>query len=571
MSAPSAAGRPNISRLIVPAVAIAFLLWAAVFIWRTSIVAIDGRRYFSLFDDAMISMRYAWNSAHGAGPVWNPGERVEGYTNPLMVLVMTAFCFLPDNRVAVVAVQFFGVFTVLATAWVTAILSGLLSDGPGLPAPRRIPWLVFAGVLAYYPLVFFSLMGMETGLAALLLATAACLAVMADRTGRLRYFVLLGVANGLMFLARPDTAIFAAVILLHGFIQARSSGRWRRESLQGSLIALAVFLAVAIGSRLLAYAYYGSLMPNTYLLKLDGVPLPVRLANGFAFIGHYISQTFPLLALCCAGMVIDTGRERWLLGLVPIFAVAYQVWVGGDPWPYWRIMASAYPLLLVTAVRTAEALARTAWHSSGERAFSRKHPRLASVPLVVAAVILVALGNANRSFVREIIGIAEPYSVGDNRNNVNIAVAIREITTDDATIGVFWAGAIPYYSGRRAIDFLGKNDSYIASLPPDLSGAVSWAGISSMPGHNKYDLQYSIGLLQPTYVQGLRWGLQDLTAWGESGRYIPVTYKGVFLLLWNGSRQVRWENLGTASIPASVTGNGWRTLYHKSRSIPLRL
>ena len=56
-----------------------FAFWAIAFIHRTSVVAVDGRRYFVLVDDAMISMRYAWNLSHGNGLVWNPGEYVEGY------------------------------------------------------------------------------------------------------------------------------------------------------------------------------------------------------------------------------------------------------------------------------------------------------------------------------------------------------------------------------------------------------------------------------------------------------------------------------------------------------------
>src|ERR1700682_3186644 len=74
---------------------VAFLIYAALFIYRTSFV-VHGERYFSLFDDAMISMRYARNLAHGYGLVWNPGgERVEGYTNPLWVLFMAMVHFLP--------------------------------------------------------------------------------------------------------------------------------------------------------------------------------------------------------------------------------------------------------------------------------------------------------------------------------------------------------------------------------------------------------------------------------------------------------------------------------------------
>src|SRR5512138_1556369 len=49
---------------------------------------IEGKTYYVLFDDAMISMRYAYNLAHGNGLVWNAGERVEGFTNPLWVFYM---------------------------------------------------------------------------------------------------------------------------------------------------------------------------------------------------------------------------------------------------------------------------------------------------------------------------------------------------------------------------------------------------------------------------------------------------------------------------------------------------
>ena len=65
-------------------------LWYAAFIGRTTFV-IGGTRYFCLFDDAMISMRYARNLVHGLGLVYNPGDRpVEGITNPLWTLIMAA-------------------------------------------------------------------------------------------------------------------------------------------------------------------------------------------------------------------------------------------------------------------------------------------------------------------------------------------------------------------------------------------------------------------------------------------------------------------------------------------------
>src|SRR5262245_5019364 len=43
----------------------------------------------NISDDAMTSMQYAKNLAHGKGLVFNVGERVEGYTNFLWVIAMT--------------------------------------------------------------------------------------------------------------------------------------------------------------------------------------------------------------------------------------------------------------------------------------------------------------------------------------------------------------------------------------------------------------------------------------------------------------------------------------------------
>ena len=53
-------------------------------------VVLIGYAWFNRFiqDDAFISFRYASNWIHGNGLVWNPGERVEGYTNFLWTLLI---------------------------------------------------------------------------------------------------------------------------------------------------------------------------------------------------------------------------------------------------------------------------------------------------------------------------------------------------------------------------------------------------------------------------------------------------------------------------------------------------
>src|ERR671916_2497507 len=103
-----------------------FVAWASLFIYESSFVGIDGKRYFCLFDDAMISMRYAWNLSHGFGLVWNPGEYVEGYTNPLMTLLMSLPTLLFDKVGAVLAVQILGIVFMLVNAYLVMSIADQL-------------------------------------------------------------------------------------------------------------------------------------------------------------------------------------------------------------------------------------------------------------------------------------------------------------------------------------------------------------------------------------------------------------------------------------------------------------
>ena len=62
-----------------------FLLAAAVAV-AAGVAAAAARAW--VCDDAFISFRYALNLVRGQGLVFNPGERVEGYSNPLWTILM---------------------------------------------------------------------------------------------------------------------------------------------------------------------------------------------------------------------------------------------------------------------------------------------------------------------------------------------------------------------------------------------------------------------------------------------------------------------------------------------------
>jgi len=49
-------------------------------------------------DDPLITLRYAANVVHGLGPVFNAGQRVEGFTSPLHLLVSIGVFLVPGGH-----------------------------------------------------------------------------------------------------------------------------------------------------------------------------------------------------------------------------------------------------------------------------------------------------------------------------------------------------------------------------------------------------------------------------------------------------------------------------------------
>jgi arabinofuranosyltransferase len=513
-----------------------YVVWAGLFIYHSSYIAIDGHRYFGLFDDAMISMRYAWNFAHGLGLVWNGGERVEGYSNLLMTLVMSLASLFFDRRLSVLAVQILGIPTVLGAAWLArritdrAIGSGISSSFYGI--------LVFASVLFYYPLSYWTLMGMETGLLTLLILACAWFGIRWVQEGRRRDLISMSIAAGLAFLTRNDSVILSGVVFAYAALASGAFGGdvENRIDLLRAAALVAAFIIVQTAFR---FAYYGALLPNTYILKLTGYPLNIRLIDGSRFVLEFLGQTWPIFVLAALAFRRGPNSMRVMLLVIMFTALAYQIYVGGDPWNSWRILAPGMPGLFILA---AEGASATIALVPGLRP-----PAYAAS--LSAVLLLGALYVADLPFLPD-MAVRGPTSAAiANRTNTNAAIAIDALTQPEASVGVIWAGTLPYYVDRYAVDYLGKSDAYIAHLKADVSGSSGWGSQISVPGHNKYDLDYSIVQRRPTYSQVFSWGYATVRPYFVEN-YVRVEYHGaagtktIFLL--KDSPLVCWESCKSA-------------------------
>lgn len=535
----------KLENAILVIICIGFVVYGTAFIYRSSFIAIDGNRYFCLFDDAMISMRYAWNFSHGLGLVWNQGEYIQGYTNLLMTLIMSFATLVFDKSTAALFIQILGVGFMLAIAFVTLKISDHIFQHDN-QRQSFVRVLSFLGAVSYYPLVYWSLMGMETGLLTLLLLLGILSALNYTRSNHLSHLFEISVFFGLAYMTRNDSVIFAvlvwAYILWECFTPLTKTDHKR---LMRFLAAIGFYLVFIVGQLIFQYLYYGEILPNTYTLKLTGMPLLERIINGVGFVTPFLMGIAIILVLSSMEIVFDFQKQKLLLLSIVFSAIGYEVWVGGDPWNYWRIMSPSIPLLVILFISATNAIVVAISSTQAFRVYFFRNPIFPEkfiTQVLVVSLTLAGLVFINRQFLSKIPLFTKPWETRVNEIRVNTAIALNQLTTREATIGVYAAGSIPYFVDRWAIDFLGKSDRYIAQLPPDVSGSVAWSGMNSVPGHNKYDLNYSIKILQPTYVEEFQWGAQDLSQWSE-GQYVKVEYQGISLFLLKGSPLVYWNKI----------------------------
>ena len=114
--------------------------------------------------------------------------------------------------------------------------------------------------------------------------------------------------------------------------------------------------------------------------------------------------------------------------------------------------------------------------------------------------------------------------VSANERWVRTAKILTDITSDDAVLAVYAAGSVPYYTGRKSVDMLGKMDKVIARqkirLPPTVS-TIRYL----KPGHDKWDLNHSIGKLQPDVIVGFFRKTRDVMPNLEG--YFPVQFENL--------------------------------------------
>lgn len=433
------------------------------------------KKFNFIQDDSFITYRYVKNFTDGAGLVFNIGEKVEGYTCFLWVMLLAGMKTLGFNFIS--ASQVLGIISSMLTLLFTYYISSKIfpkDKGTLYNLVFSISAVVFLALNGSF--AYWAVSGMETGLFTLLITAAVYLYLkeLKDTSGSFQYSSILFL---LAALTRPEGNLIFAVTVLHKIIyilkQNKSSGSAGASILSKSnLLWIGVYVLPALVYMIWRYSYYGHLFPNTFYAKTGssmeyyyaGLDYTWTFLKSYGFYGLFV-----LIAIYTL-----TSKERFYsyLYLVMIFFVftLYVIYVGGDVLRPNRFFV---PIMPVFFILVQEGLAMMT------EFFDKKREMVTGALIGIAFTAGLAYYTYNdenekiKGYADLENGLVEKMKITGSWLKNKQTEAGRPLTVAATTIG-----AISYYADVTLIDMLGLTDEEIAHNPkpiPEISSKdVGW-------------------------------------------------------------------------------------------------
>ncbi len=294
-------------------------LLCAIFILLALFVILLRTAWIS--DDACISFRTVDNFLHGYGLRWNVDERVQTYTNPLMVFCMIVLCFFTKEYY--LTAMIFNICCTLA-----AVLIFMFGIARGKANRFALPMVLLICSKAF---IDFSTSGLENSLEYLIAAIFYYFYLKWDSFS-FRRLLLISFIGCLALLNRMDSILLFIPALFDAFF-LKGEDKWYKNVLPG-FIGIIPFILWEMFSLF----YYGFLFPNTAYAKLNsGIPNIEYCLNGVLYYLDSLSNDPVTLFSICFSLVLSIGlfikkkNQKELCAGIGIFLyLIYVVRIGGD-------------------------------------------------------------------------------------------------------------------------------------------------------------------------------------------------------------------------------------------------
>ena len=465
-------------------------------------------RYFTV-DDTYISFRFVRQFVAGNGLVFNIGERVEGYSNFLWVILLSLFAALGADLA--LAASALAVGCSLVTLW----LAWRFAHHLGLPGLTPLLLAATASVAAW------SSNGMETAFFTLLVTASAYRFVREEETQQGHWS---GLLFALLALTRPEGLLLAAVAVLF-----RLWTLWRQRSwpVRQDWLRAAWVIGIVGSYFLWRLAYYGYLLPNTvYAKSLGGHPRTLLEGADYLYrsllaVGGYAFIALPV------GFIVANGRlsmaTRYLAAVV-VTQAAFLLIAGGDWMPLLRFLVHVLPLLYLL-IETGLVAMQTRWLTPA------RHWLL---PLLVSGQIAFLLMQSANARLFEVPGRIQPVN---QMEEIVQYLQTQELGPEDS-IAVVELGYLAYRLPleQRFIDMVGLVDEHIAHLPPQLPNGL----FGRNDAFGKWDPEYILAQ-EPRFIHVWQYGQDANGQWRTS-------FTGSTLLLNHPQFAQRYRQVGESGI-----------------------
>jgi arabinofuranosyltransferase len=404
-------------------------------------------------DDAYVSFRYARNLAHGAGLVFNPGDRVEGMSNPLWTVVLALFTRMGLDTVWTAVTLSFA--CALASVVLALRLFDAVLETPGDRGERRrffgLKLALSVGLVVSFPSVFYATSGMETHAETVALLAGVLLHLRArSRGGDTRSLAASQAAFLCAAFLRPEGILFLVLGGAFTMVASRNrTGFLRAVLVAGPLLVYAGGIAVKA-------AYYGAVVPNTYLAKPGAaVDYLQPLWRGLRSLVRFHLVSGMVLMLPFVAIAFFDARRRYacvLMGAIVSAQLAFIVLVGGDVLRFNRFTVPFVPFVLALALVGFVHI----------DSVSRARARSLALGSLAFCVLLMGGLNVGRAVLAERKECVHDWMQA--RVHRAVGAFLGEALPSGSSVVANEVGAIAYESGLVTYDMIGLTDATVGRI-----------------------------------------------------------------------------------------------------------
>ena len=265
-------------------------------------------------DDAQITFRQVWNFISGDGLTFNFAERVQAFTHPLWLLVLSLFSFF-TKELFLTTISISIIFAFLGVLLLMKIEFDQKDESRTIISP--VIFLIFSWSFCDY-----TTSGLENPLSFFL--TGLLIYYLSQNTWRQKLqqiFVILS----LLVLNRIDYLILFLPLTLYLFWNCKSTKRLLINIWPGTFLMLAWFVFATV--------YFGFPLPNTFFAKLNtGYPIDEILLRGwhyFLSMGDDLASVF-IITLALILTLITRNILLISLTIGQFLYCLYILRLGGD-------------------------------------------------------------------------------------------------------------------------------------------------------------------------------------------------------------------------------------------------